>query len=79
MTKSSYLGAVLRVVLKLVNELVNDIPQPLIGQFHIDRALIGRVDDVVEHLAVVLERLDAVLVRWARLKHVEMAEVKFYN
>ena len=59
--------------MELIDKLVNNIPQPLIGQLEIDGALIRGINDVVEHFAIVLERFNAILVRWARLEHVEVA------
>ena len=63
--------------MELIDKLVNNIPQPLIGQLEIDGALIRGIDDVVEHFAIVLKGFNAILVRWARLEHVEVAEVEF--
>ena len=58
------LGAVLRVVLELIDKLVNNIPQPLVGQLEVDGRLVLWVNDKVEHLTVVVERVRPVLVGW---------------
>lgn len=50
------LGAVLAEALELVDELVDHVPEPLVGQLHVDDA----VEDDAEEVAVVGPRLGAV-------------------
>ena len=47
--------------LELVDELVDDLPEPLVGQLKIHGLLGGQ--DVVEQLAVIVVRLEPVLVK----------------
>jgi hypothetical protein len=50
------LGAVLAEALELVYELVDHVPEPLVGQLHVDDA----VEDDAEEVAVVGPRVGAV-------------------
>lgn len=51
-------GTILRVVLELIHELIDQLPQPNVGQLQVLRLL---EEDVVEKLAIIVERGDALL------------------
>lgn len=63
------LGAVLAIGLELVDELVDHVPEPLVGELHVDDA----VEDDAEEAAVVVPGLDA-LARGGGEAGVEVAE-----
>lgn len=64
-----HLGAILTEGLKLIHKLINHIPQPLIGQLHIDDAM----EHHLEKAAVVVVGIDPLL-EGGRHAGVEVAE-----
>ena len=69
--------SVLRIVLELIDKFIDNIPKPLIRELEIYGDFIFRVNDVVEHFAIVVERLNAILVAWSVSQHIHMTKVKF--
>ena len=61
---------------ELVDELIDHIPEPLVGQLQLDGTTGGRVQDVVEEIAVVFKRLNTMLQRGQHVR-VDVSVVQF--